>query len=241
MGPKNCWNLRSSTFIFFSSISDKLCWKTSLLVRSEILRLFVNTMTADEKYSRHNRENLPQRIQMQLSKTKKCLSKFYFIFKIYRKFGTFWKKYEFHNLSISPIIDSVKHSYLNVWRSCFRTPFGCKHVNGPKTLLKSARRPLHPIFSLIWDKLSWKNFLLFRSEILRLFVNTLAADGKYSCHYRVNLTQSIWMQSSKIPKTFWGKFIVFSKSTENFEDFEKSMSLIAEVFPKLLTTKNVVT
>ena len=153
----------------------------------------------------------------------------------------FEKKYEFHNLSISPIIDSVKHSYLNVWRSCFRTPFGCKHVNGPKTLLKSARGPLHPIFSLIWDKLSWKNFLLFRSEILRLFVNTLAADGKYSCHYRVNLTQSIWMQSSKIPKTFWGKFIVFSKSTENFEDFEKSMSLIAEVFPKLLTTKNVVT
>ena len=40
-------------------------WKISLFVRSEILGLFVKTLTADDKYFRHIRENLPQLIQMQ--------------------------------------------------------------------------------------------------------------------------------------------------------------------------------
>ena len=45
--------------------------KTSLFVRSEVLELFVNTLTADVKYSRRYRENYPQPIQMQLSKKPK--------------------------------------------------------------------------------------------------------------------------------------------------------------------------
>ena len=40
----------------------------SLLVISEFLRLFVNTLTADDKYSLRNTENLYQPIQMQLPK-----------------------------------------------------------------------------------------------------------------------------------------------------------------------------
>ena len=36
----------------------------SLFVKSEILGLFVNTLTADDKYSLHNSENLTQPIQM---------------------------------------------------------------------------------------------------------------------------------------------------------------------------------
>ena len=39
--------------------------KMSLLVICEILGLFVNTLTADDKYSLFNRENLPQRIQIE--------------------------------------------------------------------------------------------------------------------------------------------------------------------------------
>ena len=48
----------------FSSMCDRLSWKLSLLVRSEGLRLFVNTLTAHHKYSRHNRENFLQAVQM---------------------------------------------------------------------------------------------------------------------------------------------------------------------------------
>ena len=47
--------------------------KISLLVISEILCLFVSTLTAGEKYSRPNSENLLQPNQMRLSKKpEKC-------------------------------------------------------------------------------------------------------------------------------------------------------------------------
>ena len=39
----------------------------SISVRSEILGLFVNTLTADAKYSRYNTGNLPRPIEMHLS------------------------------------------------------------------------------------------------------------------------------------------------------------------------------
>ena len=39
----------------------------SLIVVSEILGELVNILTADDKYSPHNGENLPQIIQIQLS------------------------------------------------------------------------------------------------------------------------------------------------------------------------------
>ena len=48
----------------------------SLLVISEILRLFVSTLTADQNYSPLNSENLAQSIQMQFSKKQKTLSEF---------------------------------------------------------------------------------------------------------------------------------------------------------------------
>ena len=38
----------------FRLSQDKLSWKTSLLVRREILRLFDETLTADNMYSRQN-------------------------------------------------------------------------------------------------------------------------------------------------------------------------------------------
>ena len=42
----------------------------SLFVIWELLGVFVNTMTADDKYSFRDSENLPQPIQMQLFKKK---------------------------------------------------------------------------------------------------------------------------------------------------------------------------
>ena len=57
-----------------------------LLVIHKIPRLFVNTLTADNKHFLLNRDNLPQRIQMQLSQKQKTFTKLFFcIFKIYIK------------------------------------------------------------------------------------------------------------------------------------------------------------
>ena len=52
----------------------------SLLVIYKILRLLVNTLTADDKHYLLNRDNLAQRIQMQLSQKQKTFSEFFFAF-----------------------------------------------------------------------------------------------------------------------------------------------------------------
>ena len=51
-------------------------WKKSLLVIHKILGLFANTFTADDKHYLLNRDNLAQRIQMQLSQKQKTFSRF---------------------------------------------------------------------------------------------------------------------------------------------------------------------
>ena len=58
-------------------------------------------------------------------------------------------------------------------------------------------------------------------KILRLFVNTLTADDKYSLLNRDNLTQSIQTLLSQKPKTFSKFFSSFLKSTLHFEHFQK--------------------
>ena len=55
-----------------------MIWKKSLLVICKILGLFVNTLTADDKDSFLNRDNLTQPIQMQLSQKQKNFSQFFF-------------------------------------------------------------------------------------------------------------------------------------------------------------------
>ena len=42
-----------------------------------MLGLFVNTLAADDKYSVHSGENLPQPIQMKLSKKSKIFQNFF--------------------------------------------------------------------------------------------------------------------------------------------------------------------
>ena len=55
-----------------------------------------------------------------------------------------------------------------------------------------------------------------------------------------NLTQPIHMQLPQKQKTFSQFFLKFLKSILNFEHFQKKMTLIADVFPKLRTPEDVV-
>ena len=72
---------------------DTLSWKTSLLVRSEILLLFINTFTTDHAYSRHYlREIYPTCSNANISKTENIFWIFHYISKIYTKFCTLRKK-----------------------------------------------------------------------------------------------------------------------------------------------------
>ena len=55
-----------------------------------------------------------------------------------------------------------------------------------------------------------------------MFVNTLTADDKYFLLNRDNLTPAIRMQLSQKQKAFSDFFLTFSKSTLDFEDFERT-------------------
>ena len=63
--------------------------------------------------------------------------------------------------------------------------------------------------------------MLVICKFLRLLVRTLTDDEKYSLLYRENLTQPIQILLSQKRKTFSELFSQFSKSTLNFEHFQK--------------------
>ena len=62
---------------------------------------------------------------------------------------------------------------------------------------------------------------LVLGEILRVFVNTLTADGKYPVQECQNLQLPIEMQFSEKRKSFSKFFVPFLESTSNFNHFEK--------------------
>ena len=59
------------------SLWKQLSYKKSLLVTIKISTLFINTLSADGKYSLFNRDNLTQPNQMQLSRKEKPFSDFF--------------------------------------------------------------------------------------------------------------------------------------------------------------------
>ena len=84
------------------STGRKFSCKNSLLVICKSLRVFVNTMTAVDKCSLPNRDNLMQPIHMQLFQKLKTFSEFFPAFsKSKVNFEHFRKKYDAHSLLIS--------------------------------------------------------------------------------------------------------------------------------------------
>ena len=63
--------------------------------------------------------------------------------------------------------------------------------------------------------------MLVLCKILRLFINTLTTDDKYSLLNKENLTQPIQILLYQKDRTFSQIFSSFLKSTFNFEHFQK--------------------
>ena len=81
----------------------------------EILRPFVNELTADDKYSGTNTQNLPHQFPTPLYHKQKTSSGFFFcISEMCIKFRAFSKEDEYPSLIISEIIDAEIRGYLNV-------------------------------------------------------------------------------------------------------------------------------
>ena len=103
----------------------------------------------------------------------------------------------------------------------FRTRFGKQGLSWFETVLKSVRNHYYHMFPSIWDKLSWKKSVLVKSEVLRLFVDTLTAEYKYSRRNMHNFPRQLQTQLSQKRKDFSRFFIAFVKCTSSLEDFEK--------------------
>ena len=92
-----------------------MSWKKSPSVWYEKLRLFVNALTADDKYSGSNMQNLLLQFQTPLSQKQKTFSRFFIAFlKCALNLEHFQKKDEYPSLIISENIDANRRGYLNV-------------------------------------------------------------------------------------------------------------------------------
>ena len=99
----------------FPCIWDILSWEKSALVWSEILTLFVNTLTAHNKYSRCNVHNFAQQVKTPLSQKEKTFCQFFIeILKCAFNLEHFEKKDEYPSLIFSGIMDCERGGYLNV-------------------------------------------------------------------------------------------------------------------------------
>ena len=106
---------RNHYYPLFSSIRSKSSCKKSPSVWYEILRLFVKALTADDKYSDSNMQNLQQQFQAPLSQNQKTFSWFFIAFLKYAwNLEPFQEKDEYPSLIISEIIDAERRGYLNV-------------------------------------------------------------------------------------------------------------------------------
>ena len=121
-----------------------------------------------------------------------------------------------------------------------REPCDKQHGKGAQALLKSASHQLYQIHWSLPSQFSWKTSLLLTCHILRLLVNTLAADKKYRVLNRDNLTIPIQMQLSQKQKTFSQFFAAFLISRLNFEHYDKKGDVHSFCNLEITDSENVV-
>ena len=133
----------------------------SLLVICEILGHFVNSLTAGDKYTLRNNENLLQPIQMILSRKEKTFSEFFPPqMKFYIKILNFLKKMTLIAY-ISPNLQTAKDLVRRMSKKPpFRTPFDSQHLKGPQAHVKSAWQHFYQISPSLWSKLTLENVSL---------------------------------------------------------------------------------
>ena len=87
--------------------------------------------------------------------------------------------------------------------------------------------------------IEFEKSLLDTWKFFRPFLNTLTANDKYSLYSKDKVMQTIQMHLSQKQNLFSEFFSAFFESALNFEHFRKKMNLIAYVFSKLRTKKDV--
>ena len=187
----------------YCSTGRQFSCKKSPLVICPRLSLFVNTMTAVDKCSLPNRDNLRQPIHKELSQKLSTFSQF---FRACSKSGLNFEHFEKKMTLIAYLFLRLRPAKIVVRYMCkksrFRLPFQKEHRKLVSTLFKFERQHLYDIYWASGRQFSCKKSLLVRCKSLRLFVNTMSAVDKCCLPIRDNLVEPIHMQLSQKLKTF---------------------------------------
>ena len=122
---------------------------------------------------------------------------------------------------------------------CCRTHIASQHVKASQILAKSPWETFYYVFSAFSGKVIGKMSLLVLAEILGESFNTLTGDGKYFVQHCVNLPVPIQMLLSKNQKLFLNFLSHFLNLQQIVEILKQTMIVIANVFQKLQTVKNL--
>ena len=145
----------------FPLLYNKLSWKTSLFVRSEILGLFGNTLTTNDMYSRHRWEKFPERLQTLLSQqSKKFSGNFIGILQWTQNLAHFEKKDQLHRLNIMDYIGPEKCGYFNAWKLPFQNTLPESNCSRVPDTAESCTTALLSQFSINLEKIEAENISL---------------------------------------------------------------------------------
>ena len=125
-------------------------------------------------------------------------------------------------------------------KSHFREPFDKWHGKRTETLFKSEWQHLYQIYCFLWTHFRLKKSLWVISKILGLFLNPFTAINKYSLLNRDNFFKHFQMHLSQKRKIFSNFFLYFINFNSVSNIFKKTMTVIADVFLKIWTPKNVI-
>ena len=97
-----------------------MSWKIVILVRSETLELFGNTLSRAHIYSCYRREKLSQHIQTVLYQKRRIFCQIFIAFsESTQVFAYFETKDQLHSSNISEVIDPEKCGYFNARKLLF--------------------------------------------------------------------------------------------------------------------------
>ena len=129
----------------------QLSLKKCLLVIYKILTLFINTFSADDKFSLSNKENLTEPIQMQLSQKQKKFSRFFSaVWKPRLNFQHLKKKKITHIANVFLKSSTSKKEVISMSKKCcFTVLFNKQHNKCAQKLFKCELRQFHHILWLL--------------------------------------------------------------------------------------------
>ena len=117
---------------------------------------------------------------------------------------------------------------------CLRTLWDSQHVKGCERLLTSARQYFCHIFWSLWKISSSRNSVLVVSKILRLLVNILIPDDKYSLSVKASVEHNKFKCSYlETKKYFLDFFLHFRNLHKIWNALKKKLISRGDFFLKL--------